>query len=333
MPNVHSISVVIPAYNSEASLPDLAQRLFAVLGTIGVPAEVIIVNDGSRDRTWRVIENLASRYPSLVAIDLMRNYGQQNAQLCGVRTAKGNVVVTMDDDLQNPPEEIPRLLERLSEGYDVVYGAPEERKHTRLRNWSAVLAKAILSKFSGHAIARDAGDFRAFWTDLRDAFPPVLGSRFSLDALLSWSTSRFSRVYVRQDIRYEGRSNYSLRRLMVHFLNLLTGFSSRPLHLATVTGLPLAAAGCAGFAYILLVSKGSAGLAFDWRPLAAVLAIFSGVQMVFLGILGEYLARMHFAALRRPDYVVRSTLHSGNSPQLIRSRSIHQSSSLEVHQE
>jgi undecaprenyl-phosphate 4-deoxy-4-formamido-L-arabinose transferase len=263
----------------------------------------------------------------------MRNYGQQNAQLCGVRTAKGNVVVTMDDDLQNPPEEIPRLLDRLSDGYDVVYGEPEARRHTKWRNWSAVLAKSILSKFSGHTIARDASDFRAFWTDLREAFPPVLGSRFSLDALLSWSTSRFSRIYVRQDTRRAGRSNYSLRRLLVHFLDLATGFSSRPLHLATATGLLLATAGCAGFAYTVLTSKGSAGLTFDWRPLAAVLAIFSGTQMIFLGILGEYLARMHFAALRRPDYVVRSTLQSGHSPQLIRSRSVHQNSSLEVHQE
>ncbi len=333
MRNVHSISVVIPAYNSEESLPELVPRLFAVLGVIDLPAEVIIVNDGSRDRTWSVIENLAARYPSLVAIDLARNYGQQNAQLCGIRAAKGDVVVTMDDDLQNPPEEIPRLLDRLSEGYDVVYGEPEARKHSKWRNWSAVLSKMVLSKFSGHTIARDASDFRVFWTDLRDAFPPVLGSRFSLDALLSWSTSRFNSISVRHDIRRGGRSNYSLRRLMLHFLDLVTGFSSRPLHLATVTGLLLATAGCAGFAGLLLTSKGSAVLRFDWRPLAAVLAIFSGAQMVFLGILGEYLARMHFAALRRPDYVVRSTLQSGHSPQLIRSRSVHQNSSLEVHQE
>jgi glycosyltransferase involved in cell wall biosynthesis len=311
-------------------LPRLVLRLFAVLEPIGVPAEVIIVNDGSRDGTWQVIEDLATRYPFLVGINLMRNYGQQNAQLCGIRAATGSVIVTIDDDLQNPPEEIPQLLKRLSEGYDVVYGEPETRKHSNVRNWSAVLSKTILSKLCGQAIARDASDFRAFWTDLREAFPPVLGSRFSLDALLSWSTSRFSQVYVRQDTRYGGRSNYSLRRLVLHFLNLMTGFSSRPLHAATAVGVFLATAGCAGFAYLLLTGKNHDGQ-LDWRSLAAVLGIFSGAQMIFLGILGEYVARMHFVGLRRPDYVIRSSVHSGDTAGLSRSRSMQQSSSVEVH--
>jgi undecaprenyl-phosphate 4-deoxy-4-formamido-L-arabinose transferase len=259
----------------------------------------------------------------------MRNYGQQNAQLCGIRAAKNQVVITMDDDLQNPPEEIPRLLDRLSDGYDVVYGEPETRKQGNLRNWLAVLSKTTLSRFSGHTIARDASDFRAFWTNLREAFPPALGSRFSVDALLSWSTSRFSRVYVRQDSRNHGRSNYSLLRLLIHFLNLVTGFSTRPLHLATATGLLLTIAGCAGLTAILLASKSGGSWASDWRPFVAALAIFSGLQMIFLGILGEYLARMHFAALHRPDYVVRSRLQSFDSLRPAHLRSIHRGSSLD----
>jgi glycosyltransferase involved in cell wall biosynthesis len=131
---IDGISVVVPVYNSETTLHALLQRLKLVLGPYGIPYEVILVNDGSRDGSWREIETLALEYPELRGIDLMRNYGQHNALLCGIREAQFGVTVTLDDDLQNPPEEIPHLLAKLDEGYDVVYGTPAAAQHGLLRN-------------------------------------------------------------------------------------------------------------------------------------------------------------------------------------------------------
>ena len=123
----HSISVVTPVYNSEASIAELCRRLSEVLPRIATEYEIILVNDGSRDRSWETISELSSRFSTVRGLNLMRNYGQHNALLCGIRAAKYDVIVTMDDDLQHPPEEIPRLLEQLEQGFDVVYGAPEAR--------------------------------------------------------------------------------------------------------------------------------------------------------------------------------------------------------------
>ena len=144
-----SVSVVIPVYNSEQSLPLLVNRLEPVLIASGRPFEAILVNDGSRDRSWEAIVALAKRFPWLRGVNLMRNYGQHNALLCGIRLAKFDAIVTMDDDLQNPPEEIPRLLAFLEEGYDVVYGTPHEQQHGLWRDLASTSTKMALRGFMG----------------------------------------------------------------------------------------------------------------------------------------------------------------------------------------
>jgi len=319
--NIDSLSVVIPAYNSENCLQALMGRLSPVLKGLAVPAEVILVNDGSEDRTWQVIEELGEQYPFVVGINLMGNFGQQNAQLCGIRAARGTVIATIDDDLQNPPEELPRLLACLEEGYDLVYGEPRVRKHSAFRNRAAALSKSIVSRVCGHDMARYASDFRVFWTYLRDDFPSVLGSRFSIDALLSWSACSFQSIPVEQNHRFAGNSNYSLLRLVRHFLNLLTGFSTRPLHLATLAGILISLLGMLALAPALVFVGDfqSTALAF-WIVPAILLAIFGGLQMILVGVLGEYVARLYFAVLRRPDYLVRSAFQAVDNPALDRVR-------------
>src|SRR5262245_33393616 len=139
-----SVSVVIPVYNGSATVPALIDRLRAALQQMGGRYEIILVNDGSRDSSWATIESLAQRYPEIGGIDLMRNYGQHNALLCGIRHSQHEVIVTLDDDLQQPPEEIPRLLAKLREGFDVVYGTPEQEQHGFWRNLSSRVTKAAL---------------------------------------------------------------------------------------------------------------------------------------------------------------------------------------------
>jgi glycosyltransferase involved in cell wall biosynthesis len=302
-----SISVIIPVYNSEQSLPILIDRLNSVLTASCRHFEVILVNDGSRDGSWETIVSLSERFPWLHGINLMRNYGQHNALLCGIRQAKYVVTITIDDDLQNPPEEIPRLLARLEEGYDVVYGTPQAQQHGLWRDLSSILTKIALQGFMGANTARQVSAFRAFRTELREAFRQYEGSFVSIDVLLTWGTTRFSSVQVRHEPRILGRSNYSFSRLFMHAVNMMTGFSILPLQVASFLGFACTIFGLCILIYVLVAFLVYGSVVPGFPFLASIIAIFSGVQLLALGIIGEYLARMHFRSLGRPPSIIRDT--------------------------
>jgi glycosyltransferase involved in cell wall biosynthesis len=302
----NSISVVIPVYNSEQSLPLLIDRLNSVLTASCRYFEVILVNDDSRDGSWETIVSLSERFRWLHGINLMRNYGQHNALLCGIRQARYAVAITMDDDLQNPPEEIPLLLAHLEEGYDVVYGTPQARQHGLWRDLASTMTKIALRGFMGAENARQVSAFRAFRTHLREAFRQYEGSFVSIDVLLTWGTTRFSSVPVRHEPRTLGHSNYTFSRLLMHAVNMMTGFSILPLQVASFLGFTCTLFGLCILIYVLatFIIYGSAVPGFPF--LASIIAIFSGAQLLALGIIGEYLARMHFRALGRPTCTIRN---------------------------
>ena len=305
-PTEKGISVVIPVYNSAPILPELVARLTRVLAGTGLQYEIILVNDGSRDASWKVICALATQEPYLHGVCLMRNYGQHNALLCGIREARLDWIVTMDDDLQNPPEEIPKLLATLTEGWDVVYGTPEREKHGLLRDFASVFTKAVLQKAMGASTARQVSAFRIFRAQVREAFSNYRGSFVSIDVLLTWGTSRFFAIKVRHDARINGRSNYGVAKLVRHAFNMLTGFSTLPLQIASFVGFAFTGFGFAVLAYVIgrYLLQGSSVPGFPF--LASIIAIFSGAQLFAIGIIGEYLARMHFRTMDRPAYTVRS---------------------------
>jgi len=305
---VGGISVVIPTYNSAGLLRPLLERLVPALRALADAYEIILVNDGSRDDTWRHVEKLAGEYEQVVGIDLARNYGQHSAVLCGVRAARFDVLVTMDDDLQHPPEEIPKLLARLNEGYDVVYGTPAERQHGMWRNLASKITRLTLYSTVGVKTARDVSAFRAFRTRLREAFAGYCAPFVSIDVLMTWGTTQFASVEVRHAPRPLGTSNYTFKKLMFHALNMLTGFSTLPLQISSVMGFAMTALGLVLFAFVLvrfiIVGGSVPGLPF----LASVIAIFSGAQMFALGVIGEYLARVHLAVMTRPSFTVRQRI-------------------------
>ena len=302
-----SLSVVIPVFNGQHTLAELLGRLQPVLDEVACSYEAILVNDGSRDESWQVIQKLAQKYPCVRGINLMRNYGQHNALLAGIRSAQYDVIVTMDDDLQHPPEEIPHLLARLDAGYDVVYGTPQEEQHGLWRDLASQVTKLALEASMGVDVARNVSAFRVFRARVRDAFMHYQGSFVSLDVLLGWGTTRFAAVAVRHESRKAGVSNYTFRKLVVHAINMVTGFSILPLQLASLLGFGFTLFGMIVLAYVLgryFLEGGSvAGFPF----LASIIAIFSGAQLLTLGVFGEYLARMHFRIMDKPTYVVRST--------------------------
>lgn len=304
-------SVVVPVYNSQPILPDLVTRLAKVLPGISDRFEVILVNDGSRDESWQTICQLVQLYPWVRGIDLMRNYGQHNALLCGIRLANYDLIVTMDDDLQHPPEEIGKLLQELDQGYDVVYGIPETMPHGLWRNLSSKLTKQVLARIMGINTIRNINAFRAFRTKIRQAFELYHTDTVIIDVLLSWGTSRFSTVVVRHDTRKIGRSNYTFHKLIGQALLLVTSFSTAPLRLASWFGFFFALFGMGVFIYVIgrYIFLGYSVPGFPF--LASTIAIFSGAQLFSIGIIGEYLARMFNQSMGRPPYVIKvSTQHS-----------------------
>ena len=305
--DLHKISVVVPAYNSSAALPLLVKELEAVLPGCTTSFELIRVNDASPDQSWQTITDLARGRTWIHGINLMRNVGQHNALLCGIRAAKYEIIVTIDDDLQNPPAEIPRLLEKLEQGYDVVYGIPEHERHGILRDLASRMTKLVLQNAMGAEIARNISAFRIFRTQVREAFQQYRGPFVSIDVLLTWGTTRFGALTVRHDSRRVGISGYTMRKLIAHALNMMTGFSVLPLQLASVTGFTFTVFGLLTLAFVIsrYLIYGSPVPGFPF--LASIIAVFSGAQLFALGIIGEYLARMHFRMMDRPAYTVRST--------------------------
>jgi glycosyltransferase involved in cell wall biosynthesis len=305
-----TVTVVVPVFNSEGSLDELVTRLEAVLSLVTPKWDITLVNDGSRDQSWQVIEGLVTKHDRVRGINLMRNFGQHNALLAGIRQAQGKYVVTLDDDLQNPPEEIPNLLAKLAEGFDVVYGTPQQEQHGFLRDQASRITKIALQGAMGAETACKVSAFRAFRTQLRVAFKDYDGPFVSIDVLLTWGTTLFSSVQVSHAQRLVGVSNYTFRKLVVHALNMMTGFSVLPLQVASWMGFSFTAFGLLVLAFVLgrFILNGGSVSGFPF--LASIIAIFSGVQLFTLGIFGEYLARMYSRTMGRPTYVVRESLES-----------------------
>jgi undecaprenyl-phosphate 4-deoxy-4-formamido-L-arabinose transferase len=283
-------------------------RLARVLEPNRELGELILVNDGSRDRSWEVIQELAGAHSWIRAFNLMRNYGQHNALLCGIRAARYAVIVTLDDDLQTPPEEIPRLLAELEKGCDVVYGTPQHQAHGFLRNMASSITKLALRGAMGATTARQVSAFRVFRTHLRDAFANYSGPYVSIDVLLTWGTRRFSAIPVRNDPRTIGVSNYTVGKLIAHAMNMMTGFSTLPLQIASIIGFLFTFFGFAVLCYVVGRYFLQGGSVPGFPFLASVIAIFSGAQLFALGIIGEYLARMHFRMMDRPSYAILGSL-------------------------
>jgi glycosyltransferase involved in cell wall biosynthesis len=303
-PTRPGVSVVVPAYNSELSLAELVRRVQAVLESTAGEFEMILVDDASKDGTWQVIRELVGRHRWVRGVRLMRNYGQHNALLCGIRRARYELTVTIDDDLQHPPEEIPRLLEELSPTKDVVYGTPLSEQHGLWRDLASQITKFTLQSAMGASIARKAGAFRLFRTKLRDAFAAYEGPYVSIDVLLTWGTTRFAAIGVRHEPRRLGKSNYTFKKLVVHALNMLTGFSTWPLQLASLVGFFFTVVGTGTLLFVVIHYLIVGGVVPGFSFIASMVAIFSGAQLFALGIIGEYLARMHARSMQHPVYAI-----------------------------
>ncbi|HOZ18720.1 MAG TPA: glycosyltransferase family 2 protein [Candidatus Fermentibacter daniensis] len=301
---VEGISLVVPVYESRESLEILAKAVSEAMAEIGGPWELILVDDASSDGSWEVVRRLAAADPGIRGMRLARNSGQHNALLCGIRAARFSVTVTLDDDLQNPPTEIPKLLAKLSEGFDVVYGSPDRERHGLPRDLASRLTKIVLQKSMGVATASRVSAFRAFRTSIRDSFVAHSGPYCSIDVLLTWGTRNFGAVTVRHEARTIGRSHYTFGKLVTHAFNMITGFSTIPLEIASMAGFVFMLFGIGVLLYVLIRYFVNGGSVPGFPFLASIISIFSGVQLFSLGVIGEYIARMHFRLMGIPGYTI-----------------------------
>ena len=299
------LSIVVPVFRSEKTLNELVNRITNSISDKSV--EIILIDDASGDGTWTTICSIARQNSMVTGIRLGRNSGQHGALLAGIRAAKFQTVVTLDDDLQNPPEEINKLIDALVPGVDVVYGVSTEVKQNFYRRAGSKLVRKFFASALGFNSAVSMSSFRTFRTVLREGFNTALGPNVSLDALLTWSTTRFTVVEVKHDERKVGDSHYTFRKLVRFMIDMATGYSALPLRLASALGFLTISFGAVLLVYVIGRPIITGERVQGFPMLASTIIIFSGVQIFLLGVLGEYIGRMHFRVMNKPTYMVAET--------------------------
>ncbi|HST13828.1 MAG TPA: glycosyltransferase family 2 protein [Gaiellaceae bacterium] len=301
------LSVVVPVYNEESTLHELHRRLAAVLSTVGLH-EIVLVDDGSTDNSWNVMEDLAAGHAPTRLVRLSRNFGHQAAISAGLDAARGDAVVTIDGDLQDPPELINELVGRWREGYDVVYAI---RKTRAGEAWWRLLAirvfYKILRRIAGTQIPEDVGDFRLISRRVVQALSAMPERARFLRGMTTWVGFRQTGVEYRRDARFAGKSKYPPRKLLRLALDGITSFSTVPLQIVTWLGLMSIAFCLAVLAYVFYSRIFTADVPQGWTSLLIVVLLLGGVQLVSLGIIGQYIARIYDEAKQRPLYFVAET--------------------------
>ena len=308
MDNDIELSVVVPVYRSAGTLVQLADRLRAMMARLGCRGEMIFVDDGSPDDSWQVLCHLQKADPEgVTAIQLMRNFGQHNALMCGFRHARGRLVVTLDDDLQHPPEEIAKLLAALAEQeLDLVYGCPLGKKHSVWRNVGSTVVTSFYRLAFRSTITITS--FRAMRRQLVESILSYSKSFTFIDGLLAWNTQRIGQVAVEHHPRANGRSGYSLAKLLLLAFNLFTNFSLLPLQVVSGCGLFAAGSGFLACIYYLVQYLFHNITVPGYASTIIAVLVLGGMQLLALGILGEYVGRMHLNVNRKPQYVERCVL-------------------------
>lgn len=306
------LSVVIPVYNEEETLPELENRLTRVLEALGVTYEVIFVNDGSSDGSMQILRQLCSRDPRLKAINLSRNFGHQAALYAGIRRSSGRAVVLMDADLQDPPEVIPRLLERWKDGYEVVFAVRTKRKEGLLKRAAYGAYYRLLRSVSYVEIPLDSGDFSLMDRCVVDQLCRMPERNKFLRGLRSWVGFRQTSLVYERDARFAGEPKYTLKKLVKLAFDGIASYSYVPLRIAFVLGVLVS-----GFSFLLAAIYFLQRLLLDvyipqgFTTLAILILFLGGIQLLSVGLIGEYIGRIYDEVKRRPEYIERESIGFG----------------------
>jgi len=302
------ISVLIPVLNEQESLQELQARLHRTLEGLGKTYEIIYINDGSTDNTQNMLEDFHSRDHNVKVIEFNRNYGQHMALFAGFESARGEIVITIDADLQNPPEEIPRLVAKMEEGYEVVGTYRKDRKDSFLRTLPSYIVNKITARLVGVRL-RDYGCMlRAYRRNIIDYMNMCPESSSFIPALANSFAKRIVEIDVGHEERKRGTSKYSPFKLLRLNFDLMTSFSLLPIQFIGVLGILIAILGLA-FAFFLVIRRFIVGPESEGAfTLFAILFFFIGIQIFALGIIGEYIGRIYQEVRRRPRFIIKKEL-------------------------
>lgn len=301
------VSIVAPAHNEEASLPVFVRNVSAALGSVS--HEVIIVDDGSTDRTWATIHELKEQYPNVRALRFTRNFGHQSAILAGLSEARGQAVIMMDSDGQHPESLIPELIEPWEEGYDVVQAVRTTTVDEGfLKKVSSKLFYGILVKLSGVDVPYGSADFRLLSRSAVDTVLHSAGSQLFLRGLIPWMGFPTKYVPFEARRRVGGRSSYTWKRMIRLSVDGLMTFSIIPLRLAIALGISISALSFLYLVYIVVVWATNSQVVHGWASMTGLLSLLGGIQLLTIGVVGEYLGRLFISNLNRPHFVVKEQL-------------------------
>lgn len=309
-----ALSVVAPCYNEEAGLAELHSRVAAVARQlVGEDFELVLVNDGSRDGTWAGIRALCAHDPHVVGINLSRNYGHQLALSAGLSLCRGERILVVDADLQDPPELLPEMMRLMDAGADVVYGQRTDREgETWFKSRTAYLFYRLLDRLVDVDIHVDTGDFRLINRKVLDVLNAMPERHRFFRGMVSWIGLRQVPLRYRRQPRLTGRTSYGLGKMLILALDAITGFSILPLRIASLVGFFLAGFGAVALTWVLIV-KAFGNSVEGWTSVMAIQIILGGAQLLVLGIFGEYLGRMFFEVKRRPLYVIDDICEGENA--------------------
>jgi len=299
-------SVVVPAYNEELVVLESYKRLKKVMDGLNESYEMIFINDGSRDRTADIINDICREDPNIKMLDFSRNFGHQTAITAGMDYASGSAIVVIDADLQDPPEVIPQMIEKWKEGYDVIYGKRAVRiGDSFFKKFTAKVFYRLLRKMTDVDIPVDTGDFRLIDRKVCDALKKVNERNRYVRGIISWLGFRQTGVEFARDKRFAGETKYPLKKMFKFAFDAITSFSYKPLKLASYAGFLIS---MISFIYLiavlsqkLFIGRTVAG----WASIVAVNLFFNGIILIILGIIGEYIGRIYDEAKGRPLYIIR----------------------------
>ncbi len=300
------LSLIVPVYNEEKNLSLFFERSRKVLESLLIPFEIIFINDGSKDGSLTLMKSFSKNNDSIRFIDLSRNFGHQIAVSAGLDYAKGDIICIIDADLQDPPELIPVMLDKMMSGYEVVYAKRKTRQGESIfKTWTAKIFYRILSRLTTIEIPLDSGDFRLFDKKVLDVIRQMPEKNKFLRGQIAWAGFEQTYVEYDRDARHAGETGYNFRKMLRLALDGITSFSNAPLKLVTYFGVIVSVFAFIATLFVLYSIYVIKSFVPGWGSLLISILFIGGVQMIAIGIIGEYLSRMNQNLLNRPLYVVR----------------------------
>lgn len=303
-----SLSIVIPCFNEEEVLDVLVTRLEESVTPLNIPFEVVLVDDGSKDRTWEILASYQTQKRNIKAVRLSRNFGHQLALTCGLDQARGEVVIIMDADLQDPPELLPAMLEKWREGFDVVYGKRSARHgESPAKRFFAFVFYRLITRIIKLEIPEDTGDFRLMDRKALRALQALRERHRFIRGMVSWIGFRQTPIFYERPQRYAGVTKYPFKKSLVLAFDAITAFSYAPLRLASYLGI---ATSFLAFTYIcLVIILKLLGINVPgYTSIMASILLLGGVQLIVLGLIGEYVGRIFEQGQMRPLYLIDTVL-------------------------